>query len=319
MSSAPLISVIVPVFNCERYLCDCIESILSQHYDNLELIIIDDGSDDSSLEIAHRYARHDKRVVVVHQDNGGPSAARNHGLDIARGEYITFVDADDIIDPDYLEVLYVLCVESGADMAACGITRRFDMLGVRNEGYITIDAIGFVTDVLYQRMSDNSVSAKLFHRDLWQGIRFRDMRYEDLEVFPRVCLNARSVAVTTSALYFYRPNGSSFISNYSESRLDVFKALDSLEEYLAGHPRHHQMSSALSSRRLSASFNVFLISHDHPEHSSYTVKAWQNIVATRGRCLNDRSVRLKLKLGILSSYMGKTTVIMLNRLFKICS
>lgn len=319
MSPAPLISIIVPVYDCEQYLCDCIESILAQHYTNLEAIIVDDGSSDSSLAIASRYAARDSRIKVVHQDNAGPSGARNRGLDEATGEYITFVDADDIIHPDYVEVMYALCAESGADMVACGMTRQFDSLGLRNEGYITLDAIGYVTDVLYQRLSDNSVSAKLFHRDLWHGIRFRDMRYEDLEVFPRVCLNARAVAVTASPLYFYRPNGSSFISNYSESRLDVLRALDSLEEYLNRHPRSHQMQGALNSRRLSASFNVFLITHDHPEHAFYNTRAWHNIVSARGHCLLDNSVRFKLKLGILCSYMGKTPTIMLNRLFKISS
>ena len=319
MLSAPLISVIVPVYNCEQYLCDCIESILSQHYDNLELIIVDDGSTDSSLDVARRYAARDGRIKVLHQDNSGPSGARNRGLDEATGEYVTFVDADDIIHPDYVEVMYALCTESGADMVACGMTRQFDRLGLHNEGYVTLDSIGYVTDVLYQRLSDNSVSAKLFHRDLWHGIRFRDMRYEDLEVFPRVCLNARAVAVTTSPLYFYRPNESSFISNYSESRLDVLKALDSLEDYLNRHPLCHQMHPALKSRRLSASFNVFLITHGHPEHTFYNERAWHNIVTSRSHCFKDRSVKLKLKLGILSSYMGKSTIVMLNRILKICS
>ena len=318
-SSAPLISVIVPVYNCERYMCDCLESILSQHYDNIEVIVVDDGSTDSSLEIARRYSNRDERIMVVQQGNAGPSAARNRGLDLAHGEYVAFVDADDILDPDCLEVLYVLCMDSGAEMSACGMTRRFDRLGIRNDGYMTLDSVGYVTDVLYQRVSDNSVSAKLFHRDLWHGIRFRDMRYEDLEVFPRVCLNARTVAVTTSPLYFYRPNEDSFVSNYSESRLDVFKALELLQDYLRLHPRSHQMSPALTSRRLSASFNVFLITHGHPEHTHYNTRAWNNIVSTRGACLMDGSVRTKLKLGIICSYMGKTPTILLNRLFKVSS
>ena len=131
MSDIPLISVIVPVYNGEQYITECIESILSQTYHNIEVIIIDDGSTDDTVRITRQYAAGDKRIKLISQSNRGPSCARNLGLENARGSYITFVDADDVVSTDYLEVLYILLCETGADITACTFTNKYDKLGDR--------------------------------------------------------------------------------------------------------------------------------------------------------------------------------------------
>ncbi len=100
------ISVIVPAYNVESYLADCLDSILNQTYPNIEVIVIDDGSPDRSGEIAENYKQKDRRIKVIHQENGGLSVARNSGLDNATGEFVCFIDSDDWIEPDYLELLY---------------------------------------------------------------------------------------------------------------------------------------------------------------------------------------------------------------------
>lgn len=124
-----LISVIVPVFNAEKYLNSCIESILSQSYENLELLLINDGSTDNSLDICKRYNKIDNRIRVISKQNSGVSNTRNHGIEVSKGEYITFVDSDDMIKENMLKVLYERLLENKADLSTCNY--EYDYSGHR--------------------------------------------------------------------------------------------------------------------------------------------------------------------------------------------
>ena len=115
----PKVSVIVPVYQCEDYLCACIDSVLAQRFRDFELILVDDGSPDGCGKIIDGYAGRDSRIVAVHQKNGGPSSARNTGLSRAKGEYVYFLDSDDMMDPELLETA-VPCMDSGWDMTVFG-------------------------------------------------------------------------------------------------------------------------------------------------------------------------------------------------------
>lgn len=115
-----LISVIIPVYNCEKYLNRCLDSILKQSYRNIEVILVDDGSTDYSLNICKEYENKDKRFKVFNKENGGPSSARNHGLDRCNGEYIVFVDSDDYLSDDYLQRLYETMIKNNAEVVFCG-------------------------------------------------------------------------------------------------------------------------------------------------------------------------------------------------------
>ena len=117
----PKISVIIPVYNVEKYLPACLDSVIRQSYTSLELILVDDGSSDRSLEICRSYAERDDRIRVIRRDNGGASAARNTGLDHASGEYVSFVDSDDILFPDALEKLYQMVLREKTALAVGGI------------------------------------------------------------------------------------------------------------------------------------------------------------------------------------------------------
>ena len=114
-----LISVVIPVYNTEKYLKECIDSVINQSYNNLEIILVDDGSTDNSLEICNKYADMDKRIKVIHKNNGGLSDARNVGIENANGKYITFVDSDDFIENDMYELLYNDVCENNAEIAGC--------------------------------------------------------------------------------------------------------------------------------------------------------------------------------------------------------
>ena len=114
-----LISVIIPVYKVEKYLCRCVDSVLEQTYTNMEIILVDDGSPDNCPVMCDEYARQDSRVKVIHQENAGLSGARNAGIDMAQGQWLAFVDSDDYLAADFLERLYQACVDTGSSLSVC--------------------------------------------------------------------------------------------------------------------------------------------------------------------------------------------------------
>ena len=173
----PQISVIVPVYKVERYLRRCVQSILNQTHSNLEVILVDDGSPDGSGALCDEFAKQDSRVQVIHKDNGGLSDARNAGLSIARGDYVTFVDSDDWIEPDAYEAMLALAEESGAQLVCAG---RYDedettgqiTVGLCPEKRELISDKEALRRILRWDNMDSSACDKLYARAL-----FRDIRY----------------------------------------------------------------------------------------------------------------------------------------------
>ena len=156
MNSTPLVSVIVPIYNTEKYLDRCIKSIVNQTYKNLEIILVDDGSPDNCPSICDNWARIDSRINVIHQKNSGVSAARNAALDLASGEYIGFVDSDDFIEPDMYSLLVQKSVDTDAGCASCGFV--FDYIDGRDS--VLIKSEDFVLngeDILKNYIADKLI------------------------------------------------------------------------------------------------------------------------------------------------------------------
>ena len=185
-----LISIIVPVYQVEDYLPACVNSVLEQSYSHWELILIDDGSKDNSGKLCDLYAQQDSRIRVIHQENCGVSSARNAGLDLARGAYIAFIDSDDLIKPDYLEVLHRNLTEHEADIACCcavppgGEIPVNEILPlVRRERMIS-DPEEFYADIAAnQEIYWSCIWGKLFRTELAKKHRFRPMRYGEDGVY----------------------------------------------------------------------------------------------------------------------------------------
>ncbi len=207
------ISVIVPVYNAEQYLTNCIESILSQTFQDYELILIDDGSTDESGVICDEYARKNRQIKVIHQSNAGPSAARNRGLEESRGNYITFVDADDYVEMSYLEKLWQTLERYGADLVVGGMVvvregkrskRRKDMVApeLKMERMAT-------REEAYRGMLEGKHAllfawGKLYHRRLFQGLQYAEGEiYEDVKIICKLIERAERIVLTSYAGYFY--------------------------------------------------------------------------------------------------------------------
>ena len=227
----PLISVVVPVYNIEQYIEECFNSIIRQTYQEIELIFVDDGSTDGSGEICEKLAKSDQRVRVLHQMNGGPSKARNTGIDHAGGEYILFIDGDDYIDPNMLEVMYGRMEADGTDIAMCGVT-RVEADGTISRKYVLPDetVTGFQTleraygteGVLFCSMIVN----KLYRLGLFEGIRFPEGKFhEDEATVYKVLDRCSRVSIVSEPFYCYlnRENSTMNLA-YSVRQLDGIEA-----------------------------------------------------------------------------------------------
>ncbi|MDE7437418.1 MAG: glycosyltransferase [Muribaculaceae bacterium] len=303
-----LVSVIIPVYKVEPYLRQCIESVLAQTHSALEIILIDDGSPDRCGEICEEYAEGDGRIRVIHQPNGGLSAARNTGLDAVKGKYITFVDSDDFVAKNYVETLLRWIVDSGADIACGGFVdyHAGDNIGkpVKGSHPRMLSSSEFLEAMLYQHTGDNSVWGKLYKKSIFDGLRFTPgILYEDLDIIYKAILRCRMVAWGRTPLYYYRVTPGSILHNFSLKRADVLDVTDRMTEYMKKN--YPQLESAARSRRLSAHFNIYcLLAANGMRNSEIEERCRRVIKRERGRFLFDPKVRLKNRLGILLTYLG---------------
>ena len=201
-----LISVIVPVFNVEKFLPKCLDSILAQDYQNLEIILVNDGSTDDSLSICKKYASKDQRIKIISQKNAGLSSARNTGIDNAKGEYLTFIDSDDFVESNYVSALYGLIVKDQSDMSA---VKHNVIYPTRIEkAYTGMTFYLFNRDVLrlmlYGNDFDVSAWGKLYHKNLFKNVRFPvGMLFEDSATTYKLILNALTISFNSIPLYNY--------------------------------------------------------------------------------------------------------------------
>lgn len=178
------ISVVIPVYNVEDYLRPCLDSVIGQTYENLQIILVDDGSTDHSGQICDVYQKKDSRIVVIHQENGGLSEARNRGIDIARGRYITFIDSDDVVDTTYCQEMLKCLKTHDADISLCNVVYFREQLPEQYEmaGDFVYDAKDAVAGYLRGIVSATAWG-KLYKRELFNMVRYpKGKVYEDLSL-----------------------------------------------------------------------------------------------------------------------------------------
>jgi CDP-glycerol glycerophosphotransferase len=240
----PRISVIVPVYNVERYLPPCLESLAAQTFGDLDVIMVNDGSTDGSAALAEEFARRDPRFRLVHQDNGGLSKARNTGIEHATGEFIAFADSDDVLPPRAYELLIGALDETGSDFAT-GNVHRLTEAGTSQARFLarTFAQTRYRTHVTRDRslLADRTAWNKLFRRSFWQahGWRFPEGRYnEDIPVMLPAHFAARAVDVIEEPVYYYRIREGGDLSitqRHTEARSlrDRVAAVDYVSRFLA--------------------------------------------------------------------------------------
>ena len=246
---APLLSIIVPVYKVESYLPKCIDSILAQTFTDFELILVDDGSPDNCPALCDAAAAKDARIRVIHQKNGGLSAARNAGLDVARGEWIGFVDSDDYIAPEMYEALYKAVQSTGADLALCDYAEVDETGALCPPMHISLAEQVFTGRELLKNATDTMIQPawnKLYRRAIFAQLRYPEGKLnEDLFLIPEVCLQIQKAVVVPKALYYYVQRGGSIMSgNKTLRHFDAAAAAQRYWECLVENGAYDALANA---------------------------------------------------------------------------
>ncbi len=227
-ASHSLISVIVPAYNIEPYIQKCVGSIVEQSYEDLEIILVDDGSTDKTGEICDRLSKTDSRIRIIHKTNGGLSDARNKGIEASKGDYLAFVDGDDYISHNTLEKMHSALLRNNCDIAVCNI-ERITSDGVTEPFYEPVHCeTVYENDEKYITLRQPSVCNKLFKADLFENIRFPVGKYyEDTFIYHELIFAAKKVVLTGETGYWYLKRRESIISNagYNENYFDFVEAV----------------------------------------------------------------------------------------------
>lgn len=328
MNPSETISIIVAAFNAGMTLREAVTSVYAQSYSGWELILVDDGSNDDTASICDEFGRMDSRVRVIHTENRGVSAARNSGIDAATGEWLAFLDADDVLHPEFCKLMFEAVHSEKADMACCSLLRYED--GTRPfpqnpqsveikrtllTGKEAVEAGFYQTHGMHP-----SLSGRIMNRRIWDGIRLTEhLRYEDLDIFYRLWIKATTIIFVDVPLYGYRQRKESFIHIFAPDRLDVLKVTERMEKWAEG--MSEALLTAARDRRMSANFNMFLLAEkagrkgelDKQERLRIQAECFMEIERLRRASMLNPEVRLKNRLGALVSYLGPS---ILRRLYR---
>ncbi len=317
----PKVSIIIPAHNAQEYFRECLETILAQTFTNWEAIIVDDGSTDATGEIAAEYTNKYPQIHLLTTENRGQAAARNRGIEIARGKYYFFIDSDDLIHPRFIEYLLHAAEAHSENSIICGgfikmqkqQPRRFLLSDPQGGDILSFTPEEAIADMLYQKHIDSSVCGKLIPSGIFSDIRFKENTwYEDLEITPRLMANATEVVVTGFPGYYYRITPGSFMHTLTPSRLHVLDVTREFEKKYAGNAI---LDPAARDRRFSACCNTLaMLSIGNPAHPSAEFlqaaaqaekDCWNYIAHHRLEVLRNPRSRLKNRIGALITMLGK--------------
>ena len=302
----PQISIIVPCYNVEKYLPQCISSIIGQTYRKLEIILVDDGSPDNCGKICDEFAKKDSRIKVIHKKNGGLSDARNVAIDIATGEWLIFIDSDDYVANSHVETLYSLVEKYNVEIAAAQFKERQEgthiKLDTNNSIEIKLNKEDAIETMFYQNLFETSAWGKIYKRSLFEsGIRYpKGKLYEDLPTTYKLIEESSGVAVTSKQTTYYLIRKSSIQGeSFSESKNAVLEFGEQILNYF--QPSNTKLYNAACCRILSAYFNIFFqIEKGNKWEQIY----WKRICDLRFNVLFNKKARKKARIAAFISYLG---------------
>lgn len=307
-----LVSVIIPVYKVEEYLNQCVDSVLNQTYEELEIILVDDGSPDNCPKICDAYKLIDSRIIVIHKENGGQGTARNLALDICRGQYIAFLDSDDYWESTYIETLLNEMNLYNADIAICNynhvnengrVLKNGPRSRISHKVYTGTEAMEVA---LYWREFGVAPWAKLYRREIWKNVRYNEDRiYEDLATTYKVYFEAQKVVFINHNLMNYRIRSNSDIhQKFNERKIRILDSADEILEFCQKYSKHSIMA-AQSRKFASACFIYFRIPDNELNNYKDTVQRCKKIIRKyRYSILLDSNARKKTRFGAMSSFVG---------------
>ena len=308
-----LVSVIIPVYNVEKYVERCFQSVSEQTYQNIEIIVVDDGSTDSSGKLCDEFARAEKRAVVIHKENGGLSSARNAGMRVAKGEYITFLDSDDFLALDFVEKAVLLCDNLSAeisilDMAYINETSNEEISDNSNDEVVVLSREDAIKESLYQKMFSCCAPGKMYKKTTLEGIEFPlNKLSEDLAVCHLILNNANSIIYSNRIGYYYRQQQNSIMHVFNSRRLDALQWTSEIEAFCAKF--YPNILHAAKCRSFNVAVHLALDLPDPKgENRADYNSIWKDVVRTRKDVIIDKECRFREKAAALLSFFGVTTL-----------
>lgn len=302
----PLISVIIPVYKVEEYLSQCVDSVIHQTYSNLEIILVDDGSPDRCPEICDEYAKKDNRIVVIHQKNTGLSGARNHALDLCTGDYISFVDSDDWIEPEAYDVVMKAMKKYNVDVVAfsANIVKDGKIVETRF-GYYPDGTVKTSDEMLYLMLTDTvggQAWQKIYSRKCWKNVRFPEKRlYEDLAIsyLPFLCAE-KGTLFLQKCLYNYRLNAEGIsLGKNPEKGYHIFLGFKDHLNYAIDHCIDAQSTCLMKTTESAMSYLNAKIRYNSRDDLNHIEEVVQWVESNRRAILKNQFVPLKSKAKVL--------------------
>ena len=315
-----IVSVIVPVYNVSTYLRECVDSIIKQSYTNLEIILVDDGSTDASGEICDEYAFKDNRIRVIHKKNGGLSDARNVAINEMQGDYVTFVDSDDYLSDNAIELMLKAICETNTDMVftieACRFRDGEKVVLSSSKDYSVdlYEPTKMLEHLLYQKTNITGAPGKLYKSSLFSdtGIRYPSgVYFEDLATTYKLIMQSHSIAMLNCRIYAYRMRDNSIIhQKFSDKKLSCIPVTQKMyEDIVAAKP---ELILAVSSRCCSC--NRMVYSQIPYKSKNQRNMVWKEICKYRYAVIKDKNARIKEKVSCLISYLGQPAFWTFNRM-----
>lgn len=305
-----LITIVVPVYNVEKYIRKCLESIINQTYKNIEIILVDDGSIDNCGKICEEYKNKDNRITVIHKENGGLSDARNVGIDNSNGEYICFIDSDDYVTNDYVEYLHKLIIKYNCEISICAHKVVYDsgiIISNESDKEFVMSKLEAIERMLYYKEFDVSAWAKMYKMSLFKtGIRFPKKRlFEDAATTYKLMDKSKQISCGLQSKYFYMIRKNSIVtSEFSIKKLDLIYSTREMGRYLL--ERYPNLKNAVIRREVYANFSVLKdmlnSSKDYKKEEEEIIKF---IKANRLNVLLNKNASIRDKLAILTLLFGK--------------
>lgn len=301
-----LISIIVPIYNVDKYLEECIESLKNQTYKNLEIILINDGSADNSEQICREEAKQDNRIVFINKKNGGAASAKNKGLKVAKGDYITFVDSDDFIEPDMIEYMVNKIKKYNSDIIQCSFinlyknTERFKQDKIVEQRISSKDFL----ELFLTKWDSSLFWNKLFKREVIENIFFKEGRCIDDEFFTYKCvINSKSIVISNKIVYNYRMRKSGVMKSESSQKQILKDRVDYLyERYELVRKIYKDLDKSFLEHLLTY---YLIISKDYYADEKLLDYMKNNLKSIKGKIITS-NIDIRIKMQILKFMMTKS-------------
>jgi len=306
-----LITIVVPIFKVEKYLKRCIDSIIEQTYKNIEIILVDDGSPDKCGEIIDEYAKKDFRIKTIHKDNGGLSDARNAGIDVATGQYITFVDSDDYINDNYISLLYDAIVKEKSEISIGLHIVQYDT-GTKKKKYTKqkneiVNSKEALYRILYDKGVDLSAWAKLYKIELFNNIRYPKGRlFEDSATTYKLIDKATKISLVNEYIYNYMIRNDS-ISNgkFNNKKMDLIVSIREMTEYIRN--KYPDLQDACDCKLMYAYLSTLTQlakSKEQHEFINYRKELMEYVKNNRKKVLNNKEISKRDRIALYCTILG---------------